>query len=789
MKKILIFISLLSLSAAASAESCPYKDSSLSPAERTKDLLARMTLDEKLMQLQCIWGEQKRAMFPDGKFDIVLAKQQLPNGLGSMVRPNEDLRPNPRMPHQAFGAKDGANQYNEIQRYFVEQTRLGIPVLMHDEGVHGVWTQDATNFPVPIALASTWDEALISELYTATALEMRSRGAYQALGPVLDMMRDPRWGRTEETWGEDPYLITRLGKAAVSAMQGKPDVLGYLDDSHVGVTLKHFGVHGAPEGGHNTAPSFVDEHEARSSFLTPFREVIKSCDPFYVMVTYNEIWGKPAHANRHLLQDILRHEYGFRGTVVSDYGAINRTYEVDRMAPSRADAAALCINAGIDVELPNPETFVHLHEMIETGKVSMEVIDRAVTRVLFNKFRLGLFDCPYVDIKRAERVNGNNAHRQLAYRAAAEAMVLLKNENDFLPLDKKKVKRIALIGPNANRCILGGYSGMPQDTITPLRAIRERFGDRMEILYAEGCRLTDHHSPFPYAIRAITAKENALKIREAVETARQADVVVLFVGGNEGMSREAYDRNALGDLASLELTGGQLELIRAITTLNKPVCAFVNGGTTYDIVELESLVPAVMQCWYLGQEGGYAMIDALFGEINPSGRLPLSYPRSAGHIPSYYNYKPSSRLGYNLGGDASPLHPFGYGLSYTTFAYSNLRLDKTEMSSNEVLNVSIDIQNTGHREGVEVVQLYLSDDYASMTRPVKELKDFRRINLKAGEKQTVTFSITSESLSFYDDQYRWQCEPGTFTIAIGPSSSNTKKATFSLNEKCQVKQL
>ncbi len=697
-----------------------------------------------------------------------------------MVRPNEYLGSNIIQYHQAYGARKGAEQYNEIQKYFVEQTRLGIPVVMHDEGVHGVWANDATCYPVPIALASTWDVELMKELYAATALEMRSRGAYQSLGPVLDMVRDPRWGRTEETWGEDPYLNAQFGISAVSAMQGQPDKKGYLDENHVGVTLKHFGVHGQPEGGHNTAPSFLDEHEARSQFLYPFREVIRHCDPFYIMVTYNEIWGKPAHANKHLLQDILRGEFGYKGTVVSDYDGVLRTYEVDKMAQAKADAAVTCINAGVDVELPNPETFTFLKKMVEQGKVSMEVIDRAVTNVLVNKFRLGLFEHPYVDPQRADVVNDCEAHRQIAYRAASEAMVLLKNENGFLPLDKNKVKKIALIGPNTDRCILGGYSGYPKDTISPLRAIREKYGNHMDILYAEGCRLTKEHSPYPPVIHPLTFEDNGAKIRQAVETARQADVVVLFVGGNESMSREAYGWDAKGDLASLELIAGQKELIREIAALGKPVCAFVNGGTTYNIAELESLVPAVMQCWYLGQEGSYAMIDALFGDINPSGKLPISYPRDAGHIPAYYNHKPSSRMGYNLGGGSPELHPFGYGLSYTTFEYSNLRLDKPQMSTNETATVSIDVQNTGQRDGDEVVQLYITDDYASMTRPVKELRGFRRIHLKTGERQTVNFAIDRESLSFYDEDYSWICEPGTFTIAVGPSSATDSTTSLTV---------
>ena len=342
------------------------------------------------------------------------------------------------------------------------------------------------------------------------------------------------------------------------------------------------------------------------------------------------------------------------------------------------------------------------------------------------------------------------------------------------------MKKIALIGPNADRCILGGYSGYPKDTISPLRAIREKYGQQMEILYAEGCRLTQEHSPYPLVIHPLSYEDNATKIRQAVETAKQADYVVLFVGGNEGMSREAYGWEAKGDLSSLELIAGQKELIREIAALGKPTCAFVNGGTTYNIQELESLVPAVMQCWYLGQEGGHAMIDALFGDINPSGKLPISYPRDAGHLPAYYNHKPSSRLGYNLGGGSPELHPFGYGLSYTTFEYSNLRIDKTEMTSSETATVSVDIQNTGLRDGDEVIQLYITDNYASMTRPVKELRGFRRIHLKAGEKQTVTFSVDKDLLSFYDEAYNWGCEPGIFTIAIGPSAAENSKISLEL---------
>jgi beta-glucosidase len=766
MKRILILIAL-TLALPSLAENPPYKNPKLSPEERAHDLLGRMTPHEKTLQLQCIWQEGKHKMFTQGEFDIKKAAQVYPDGIGHIVRPNEDYTGNTKGYHPAYGAREGAKQYNAIQRYFVEHTRLGIPALFHDEGVHGVWTQDATCFPTPLALGCTWDTELIHDIYQAVALEMRSRGSFQSLGPVVDVVHDPRWGRTDETLGEDPWLNASLATTIVKAMQGTTS--GYLDENHVGVTLKHFGVHGAPEGGCNTAPSFMDEHEARTTFLAPFRDVIEAANPFYVMVTYNELWGRPAHANDYLLRHILRQEYGFKGVVVSDYDGITRIWNVDHQQPTLADAAVAALQAGVDVEFPERNGYLMLDSLVTCRRIPQSLVDSAVYKVLVNKFRLGLFDHPYVDPDRADRVNGCDAHRRLAYKAACEAMVLLKNDG-MLPLDSTKVKTIALIGPNADRCILGGYSGVPKDTISPLRAMRERFGKRMKILYAEGCRLTDVNSPFPLKIHAYSAEANSARIEEAVEVARQADVVVLFVGGNEGMSREAYSWDAKGDLSSLELRGGQKELIDRIAALGKPVCAMVNGGTTYNLQPLEAKVPAVMQCWYLGQEGGYAMADALFGKVNPSGKLTISMPRDAGHIPAYYNHKPSSRLGYNLDDSVEPLHPFGFGLSYTTFNYANLNIDRTTMKADETATVSVDITNTGKCEGAEVVQLYITDDYASMTRPVKELRGFSRVNLLPGETRHVEFKVGRKELQMYDASNHLVVEPGTFTFSIGPDS-------------------
>ena len=775
-KKTVMSVVLLLTATASQGQQLPYMNPSLSAEERATDLLSRMTIEEKVAQLQCMWID-KRNVFTDGKFDETKAAELLKDGLGHWARPAEDWSIASLEDFgKTFPPREAAEQYNAIQRYFVEKTRLGIPIAAHDEILHGLLSRYGTHFPMPIALASSWDEALMHDIYTVVAKEMRARGGTHALGPVVDVLRDPRWGRTEETMGEDPCLISRMGVAIVDALQGGSNI---IDTEHVGVTLKHFGVHGASEGGVNTAPSHMDEHETRSTFLIPFRECIRKAKPLYVMATYNDLWGMPAHANHHLLTDILRDEFGFDGAVVSDYSAISNVVTQNHSSPTIGEAAARTLKAGTDVDLPSIGNYLTLKQDLDEGKVTEDDINQAVYRVLLCKFRMGLFEHPYIeDVDAADAIVGCEAHRQLAYKAASESMVLLQNENHLLPLDENEIKTIALVGPNADCCILGGYSDVPRDAITPLRAIREKYGDKMEILYAEGVRLTERR----YNAHLLTLEENAERIEEAVTVAKKADVILLFLGENDVMRREGTDPQFLGDLPTLELQAGQKELVSRIVALGKPVCAMINSGTTLSLGELEKQVPAVMQCWYLGQEGGYAMIDAVFGDINPSGKLAISFPRSVGHIPAYYNYKPSSRRGYNLDMDVTPLHPFGYGLSYTTYAYSNLTIDRDSISEGEKAIVRIEVENTGDRSGDEIVQLYITDDYSTMTRPVKELKDFRRISLAPGEKKTVTFEVDTETLSSYDENNQWMCEPGTFTIAVGASSEADQKVTLCVRD-------
>jgi beta-glucosidase len=775
MKKIVVlFFVICGIQPVAFSQQPAYKNKNLSPEARAKDLLSRMTLDEKLMQMQCIW-QQKSAILTNGDFDNTKAEKSLKDGLGEIARINGDLGPT----NPGLHPKEAASLYNKIQKFFVEKTRLGIPVMVHEEGLHGQQARDATSFPIPIALASSWNENLMTEIYTNVAEEIRARGGQQVLAPVVDVVRDPRWGRTEETMGEDPFLISRLAVAQVKAYQGDSV---YLGKNHVAATLKHFGVHGLSEGGNNVAPSNVDERLAREVFFKSFKACVQEAGVMNVMSSYNELWGIPAHANKKLLTDILRKEWGFKGAITSDYFGVSDLSNLHKITPSVDEAGYLAFKAGIDLETPDREGFRNLKQYVLNGKISIKELDAAVTRILINKFRAGLFDDPYVDPDRAEQIVGSKEKRAIAYKAATESMVLLKNDNNFLPLDKNRVNTIAFIGPNADKCILGGYSSIPRACISPLQALMEKYGTQMNILYAEGVKITDTDAWSAPQIRLASMEENKKRMAEAVEVAKQADVIVLFVGSNAATSREGTGTSSPGDLPTLELLGGQNELIDQIVSLGKPTCAFISSGPPLSIGHLVEAVPAVMQCWFLGQEGGYAMVDALFGDVNPSGKLPISFPRSAGHIPAYYNYHPSSRRGYNLGFDVSPLFPFGYGLSYTTFQYSNLKLSSPTMKKKGTVTVSVDVKNTGNRKGAEVVQMYIRDDYSSVPRPVKELKGFKKIWLYPGQSQIVAFTIHPELLTFYDKDMKSVVEPGDFTIMVGTSSDSTDRIKLKLTD-------
>jgi beta-glucosidase len=492
------------------------------------------------------------------------------------------------------------------------------------------------------------------------------------------------------------------------------------------------------------------------------------------MPSYNEVDGVPSHANKWLLRDVLRKEWGFKGYLVSDYYAIwELNYRPDThghfVAADKKEACALAVKAGVNIELPDPDCYLHLVELVKKGVLKERELDELIAPMLYWKFEMGLFDDPYVDPNVAERVVGSDANRELALTAAHETITLLKNENQLLPLNARKLKSIAVIGPNANRGLLGGYSGVPKHNVTVLDGIKAKLGKKVEVLYSEGCKITVGGSWNQDAVQASDPEEDRKQIAEAVEVAKKADVIVLAIGGNEQTSREAWARNHMGDRTSLNLVGMQEELVRQMVALGKPVVAFVFNGRPISINSVKESVPAIFECFYLGQETGRAVADVLFGDVNPGGKLPISIPRSVGHIPAYYNHKPSARRGY-LWDDASPLFPFGFGLSYTSFEIGTPKLTKKKIGPKGSTQVVVDVTNTGKRAGAEVVQLYIRDLVSSVTRPVKELKGFKKVFLKPGEKTTVTLDITPASLAFYDINMKYLVEPGDFEIMVGASS-------------------
>ena len=549
-------------------------------------------------------------------------------------------------------------------------------------------------------------------------------------------------------------------------------------------TLKHFAAHGQPESGSNCGPANFSERVLRDIYLFPFKEVIKNADPKSVMASYNEIDGVPSHANKWLLKNILSCEWKFEGFVVSDYYAITELNKKEDtisngLAKDKSDAALLAVNAGVNLELPDPDCYPELINLVQSGKLDELVIDKMVYSLLTYKFQLGLFDNPYVEVNPEINELKIENNRKIALQAAKEAITLLKNENDLLPLKPKKGNTIAVIGPNADRVLLGGYSGKPRYFTTVLQGIKEKLGKDVNVLYSEGCKITVNGSWDEDIVSLPDPNENQKLIRKAVYVAKKSDFVILALGENEQISREAWTKVHLGDRVNLELFGMQNDLVKAILRTGKPVVVLLFNGRPNSFNYINDNVSSILECWYLGQETGHAVANVLFGDFNPGGKLPISFPRSVGHIPCYYNHKPSARRGY-LFDDISPLYPFGFGLSYTSFKFSNLKIKKPSIKMGELQKVYVDVENTGRRFGTEVVQMYIRDVVSSVTRPVKELKGFKKIQLKPSEIKTVELNILPEHLAFTDINKNYTIEPGEFEIMVGNSSRDEDliKITF-----------
>lgn len=753
----------LVLSGAAIAQQMPlYQDPKLPVDRRVEDLLSRMTLEEKVAQMEGAWENRQffsdpKTLFVDeqGRFLPERAAVLLKNGIGEISRPSENR-----------GPRQMAEYTNTVQKWVKENTRLGIPVLFHDECLHGHVAPQGTSYPQAIALASTWDPTLVQNVFTATAAEARSRGAQHCLAPVLDLARDPRWGRTEETYGEDPYLVSRIGLAAIRGFQGT----GPLDSVHVIATAKHFASHGQPEGGTNVAPGSYSERVLREYFFKPFEVAVKDGHIGTVMASYNEIDGIPSHSNKWLLNNVLRQEWNFNGTIVSDYFGITDLQNLHHIVATKEDAAKMALDAGVEIELPFEAAYPSLIEQVHQGRVSESAIDAAVTHLLRAKFEAGLFENPYVDPDYAEKFVNNAEHQKLALQAAHEAIILLKNQNNLLPLDRSKYKRIAVIGPNAADLHLGGYSNKPGRGVSVLQAIKDKVGTSADVLYSEGCKITETLPDWD-ADKVVLGDPalNAKRIQDAVAVAKKSDIVILALGENEQTSREEWATNHLGDRDSLDLLGNQDDLVKAIAATGKPTIVYLQHGRPNSINYIAANVPAILDGWYLGQEGGRAVADVLFGDYNPGGRLPITVPRSVGQLPDYYYQKPSAKRGF-VDADITPLFPFGWGLSYTSFKYGNLHIAPDTIGPEGMTTVTVDITNSGKVSGSEVAQLYIRDEVSSVTRPIKELRGFHRVVLDPGKTETVTFTLGPDELSFLNRDMHKVVEPGTFDIMVGGNS-------------------
>jgi beta-glucosidase len=737
----------------------PYKNPKLPVDKRVKDLLKRMTAEEKAAQLMGLWNggveDFKEEIFKDN----VKMKEIFGKGCHS-------IHPAP------FGIKATVGMRNKIQQYLLENTRLGIPAIFVDEGQHGMMRPESTVFPQAIGLACSWDPDLFEQVYSIVAYEMRSRGTHHALTPVIDVCRDPRWGRTEETYGEDPYLNGVLSCAAVKGLQGSKN--GRVAKNHVAATLKHLIGHGQSEGGQNQGPANYSMRVLRDYHMPPFKMCIDKVKPVSVMPSYNEVDGIPSHSNKWLIMDLLRKEWKFTGMVVSDYYGVDQLLNKHYVVSDAKEAAAVAFNAGIQYELPQGNYYKQLPKLVKERKVKQADIDKAVAQVLRLKFELGLFENPFVDWDEAVKISRNPSHRETALKAAHESIVLLKNDN-LLPLSKNKYKKIAVIGPCAKDLYFGGYSGEPHEKVSLLDGIRKKAGKTTEVLFAQGCRLTTNTSTsyfnWKYDDIVFAKREENLKlISEAVETAKNAEIIILAIGENDHLCREAWAKNHLGDNSTLDLFGEQQELADALLATGKPVVVYLTNGRPLSINKIAEKAPAIIEGWYMGQETGAAAADIIFGDVTPSGKLTITVPRSAGQLPVYYNHKPSAQYHDYLSEPVSPLYCFGYGLSYTRFTYDNLKLQKKTIKLREKVKLSIEVSNKGKVAGDEIVQLYIHDKVSSVTRPVKELKDFRRISLKPGETKKVVFEITPDKLAFHNVNMKFTIEPGTFEIMAGGSS-------------------
>lgn len=755
MKRTIISLFAIPLLFCASAQT--YKNADAPVDARVEDLLSRMTLEEKVQQL---------TMHGLGAFP------HIGEVVGVCDSPFE-------------GLELIANQSKEAKKHAKEKTRLGIPPIQIAECLHGLLAYGATIYPQAIAQGSTWNPELIEQMSSQIALEASSVGVDQALSPLFDLIRDPRYGRNEECYAEDPYLVAEIGKAFVTGMQGKPEqTRTRIPEGKLMCTAKHFAGYSVPAAGINLAPASLGEREMRTLHLYPFEKVVKEANVYSVMPSYNETDGIPAHANHHLLTDILRDEWGFEGYVFSDYGGASHLTHFHKTAADKKEAAYQAFTAGLDLEAARPDIYPHIAELVKEGRLTEADVDVAVRRILKAKFRSGVFDKKYADVKNIKKNVHTPEHIALAKTIADESIVLLQNKNNILPLDPAKIKSIAVVGPNANQVQYGDYSYTRDNKsgVTVLQGITDLVGDKVKVNYAKGCGISSL---------------DTTGIAEAVEAARESDVVVAVLGetsvilsglgwGRGPGEMEADDAFTTGegyDITDINPIGVQRQLLEALKATGKPMVLVLVHGRPWSIGWEKDNMDAILEAWYPGEQGGNSVADIIFGKVNPSGRLNATFPQSAGHIPVAYDYKPSAK-GINrepgtpekpgrdyVFSSPDPVFPFGHGLSYTDFEYGDMQISG-DTFGNEGITVSVNVKNTGSVSGKEVVQLYVNDKISSVTTPVKALKGFSKISLAPGESRRVSFTVAPEDLGLWNRDMKYVTEPGEFDFMFGKSSED-----------------
>lgn len=756
-----------------------YEDPKAPIEARVKNLLDQMTLEEKSCQMATLYGygrvlkdslpipAWKEAVWKDGIANI---DEQL-NGVGGGRK---------RSPHLIYPFSNHAKAINQIQSWFVEETRLGIPVDFSNEGIHGLNHTKATPYPAPIGIGSTWNRALVRQAGEISGKEAKALGYTNVYAPILDVARDPRWGRVLECYGEDPYLVAEMGCQMVAGLQSQG----------IASTLKHYAVYSVPKGGRDAAcrtDPHVAPRELHEIFLYPFRKVVQRTHPKGVMSSYNDWDGVPVTASYYFLTELLRQEYGFNGYIVSDSEAVEYVYNKHHVAESYEDAVRQVVEAGLNVRTnftPPEDYILPVRKNVEEGKLSMQSVDRMVADVLRVKFELGLFDQPYVeDPQNADKVVGADLHRDFVLDMQQQSLVLLKNERDLLPLDKKALRKILITGPLAKETnyMTSRYGPQGLENITVFDGISRFVGNDVEIAYAKGCETRNAGWPDSEIVPTPLTEDEIKQMDEAIVAAEDCDVIIAVLGEDERCTGESRSRT------DLSLPGRQQQLLEKLHATGKPVVLVLINGQPLTINWADRNIPSILEAWFPGQLGGEAIANTLFGVYNPGGRLSVTFPKSIGQIEYNFPFKPGSHGGqYTSGPNGSgdtrvlgPLYPFGYGLSYTTFKYDNLQISQPNSGTESPVTVSVDITNTGKRAGDEVVQLYLRDKVSSVIAYESVLRGFERISLKPGETKKVVFTLQPEDLQILDRHMEWTVEPGEFEVRVGASSTDIRlRGTF-----------